>query len=83
MFLRGWCLGACSKCVIAPDAVEGIENVVDYCEIDTSDRETLLSWGIADGIYVEGEPYGPYEQPCTRDVFRRDLLWIAEGKGKT
>ena len=81
VFVNGWCLGACSQCVTAREAVEGLDDIVDYSEVDTSDPDVLLSWGISDGLYVEGEPHRPYEPPCTSDVLRQDLLEIAERKG--
>lgn len=77
VFVNGWCTGACSQCVTARDAVEGLEDNVDYQEVDTSGRETLLSWGISDGLYVEGEPFRPYEPPCTSGVLRRHVLELA------
>jgi GNAT superfamily N-acetyltransferase len=80
VFLNGWCSGACYQCVTAREAVEGLEDIVDFREMDTSDRETMLSWGISDGVYVEGKRYRPYEPPCTSEVLRSDILEIAERK---
>jgi hypothetical protein len=79
-FLNGWCTGSCGQCVTAREAVEGLEDIVEYREIDTSDPETMRSWGISDGLYVEGEPYRPYEPPCTSDVLREDLIALADRK---
>ncbi len=42
LFLNGWCMGACQNCVTAREAVAGLEDVVDYQEVDTSNRETML-----------------------------------------
>ncbi len=80
-FLNGWCMGACSQCVTAREAVAGLQHVVDYHEIDTSDRETLREWGISDGVFVEGEPHRPNEPPCTSEVMRGDLVEVARRKG--
>lgn len=80
VFFGGWCTGSCGQCVTARDAVQGLDEVVEYREVDTSDPETLRRWGISDGLYVEGEPYRPYEPPCTSDVLRQDLLDLAERK---
>lgn len=80
VFLNGWCTGACEQCVTAREAVEGLDHIVDYREVDTSSQEALRLWGISDGIYVEGEPYRPHEPPCTSDVLRRDLIEMAERK---
>ena len=79
-FLNGWCTGACAQCLTAREAVEGLEETVDYHEVDTSDPDTLRSWGISDGLYVEGEPYRPYEPPWTSESLRRDLFELTERK---
>lgn len=81
VFLHGWCTGACSQCVTAREAVEELGDVVEYREFDTSDLATLETWGISDGIYVDGEPHRPYEPPCTSDVLRQDILAIARTRG--
>jgi hypothetical protein len=81
-FFNGWCTGACSQCVTAREAVEGLEAMVDYREYDTSDPETMLSWGISSGLFVEGEPYRPCEPPCSSSQLRRDLINIAKAKSR-
>jgi hypothetical protein len=78
VFVNGWCTGACAQCVTAREAIEGLGDIVEYLEVDTSTQEALSSWGISDGIYVEGEPYRPYEPPFTSDELRRDLIERAE-----
>jgi hypothetical protein len=78
VFLNGWCTGACAQCVTAREAAEGLDDIVDYREVDTSSRDALREWGISDGIYVEGEPYRPDEPPCTSEDLRRDLIELAE-----
>jgi len=76
-FVNGWCTGACSQCIAAREAVRDLEDIVDHCEVNTSDPEVLHSWGICDGIYVNGEPHRPYERPWTSDVLRQDLIELA------
>jgi GNAT superfamily N-acetyltransferase len=80
VFTNGWCMGACAQCMTARDAVRGLDDIVDYREIDTADPATLRSWGISDGIFVEGELHRPYEPPCSSEVLRSDILEIARGK---
>jgi N-acetylglutamate synthase-like GNAT family acetyltransferase len=79
-FVNGWCMGACSQCVTARDAVHGIEEIVDYREVDTSDPEVMRLWGISDGLFVDGEPYRPYDAPPTSEELRQDLLRLADEK---
>ncbi|MFC1572553.1 hypothetical protein ACFL6M_03035 [Candidatus Eisenbacteria bacterium] len=44
VFLNGWCAGACLQCVTAREAAEGLEDIIDYQEIDTSEvlRQDIL-----------------------------------------
>jgi hypothetical protein len=74
-------MGSCGKSVLAREAIEGLDDLVDYLEFDGSDPDVQSSWGISDGVYVEGEPYRAYEPPWTSDVLRRDLLELIEEKG--
>jgi GNAT superfamily N-acetyltransferase len=74
VFRNGWCTGGCSQCVMAREAVSGLERLVIYNEIDTSNRTAMMAWGVSDGLYLEGEPYRPYEPPCTSEVLRGDIL---------
>jgi N-acetylglutamate synthase-like GNAT family acetyltransferase len=80
VFMNGWCTGSCGQCVTARDAVAGLEDRVDYSEVDTSDPEVLRSWGISDGIFVEGEPYRSGEPPASSEVLRADLLELSRRK---
>jgi hypothetical protein len=80
VFVNGWCGVGCHWCVSAREAVAGIEELVVYEEIDTSDRATLLSWGIEDGVLVDGEfRAGP---PLTRDWLRAEILRLSKEKSE-
>lgn len=80
VFTNGWCTGACSQCVTAREAVAGLEDIVDYMEVDTSDPATLRAWGISDGLFVDGEPHRPNEPPCTSEALREEILEIVGRK---
>jgi len=83
MFTNGWCTGNCSQLITVREAVEGLEGSIDYREIDTSEQQVLQEWGIADGLYVDGQPYRPYEPPCTSEMLRQDLVdMVARGGGR-
>jgi hypothetical protein len=81
LFLCGWCTGACSTCVTTREALEGLDEVVAYEEIDTLDPDTLRTWGISDGLYVDGQPYRPDEPPHTAEQLRQDLVRLARDRG--
>ena len=81
VFVNGWCTAACYQCLTAREAVAGLEEIVDYLEVDTSDPEVRRSWGISVGLLVEGKPHRQYEPPCTSEVLRSDILELARQKG--
>lgn len=79
VFVSGWCGVGCYWCAGVREAVAGIEDRVIYEEYDTSNRETLLSWGIDDGVLVDGEfRRGPWSS----DDLRRDLLRLSAERNK-
>ncbi|MFH0778546.1 MAG: hypothetical protein V2A71_07945 [Candidatus Eisenbacteria bacterium] len=61
-------------------AGKGLEDIVDYTEVDTSVGKTMPFGGISNGLYVDGEHHRPYEAPCARDVLRSAILAIAKRK---
>lgn len=77
VFVNGCCTGSCSQCVVAREAVAGLDDIVDYREYDTSDPNVLTEWGISMGVFVDGRPHRPDEPPCTSEVMRTDLLELA------
>ncbi|MGD0999750.1 MAG: hypothetical protein ABSA67_03535 [Candidatus Brocadiia bacterium] len=73
VFVNGWCGGGCEECVRAREAVAGIEDRVNYEEIDTSDRASLLSWGIDDAVFLDDARFGgsPF---WTSEELRKEIL---------
>jgi GNAT superfamily N-acetyltransferase len=81
VFHNGSCTGSCGELVKAREAIEGLEDLIDYTEVDTADRGALAEWGISMGVFVEGKPHRPSEPPCSSEVLRQDLLELARSKG--
>lgn len=81
VFLNGCCTGTCEQCVTAREATDGLDDIVDYAEFDGTDPAVLEEWGVAAGVYVEGEPHRPQEPPSTSEVLREDILKLARDKG--
>lgn len=69
----GWC-GGCIFNLMAREAVDGIEDIVDFIEVDTSIRENLLEWGVSDGILLDGKPYRSDGPPFTTEELRADIM---------
>jgi len=80
-FGSGSCMGLCQQVVAARDAAVGLEGVADYIEVDTSDREALMSWGISGGIFLDGEPLRADEPPPSSEVIRQDVLEASRRRG--
>jgi hypothetical protein len=53
---------------------------VAYEEIDTSDRENLLSWGIDDAVYLDDKPFRPDAPPWTSDELRAEILKVVKNR---
>ena len=69
----GWC-GGLGFNLEARKAVEGLEDRVDFTEVDTSVREHLLEWGVSDGILLDGKPYRRDGPPFTAEELRKEIL---------
>jgi GNAT superfamily N-acetyltransferase len=80
LFYNGWCPGGFGQLVAARKATEGLGDLVEYDEIDTSDKEVRFSWGIDNAIYLEGKPFRPYAPPWKSEELREEILQIAENK---
>lgn len=81
VFVSGWCNGGCGYAVTVRDAVQGIEDIVDYREVDTSDRETQLKYGVGlDGIYLDGKPFRPDGPPFTTKELTAEIRTLYESK---
>lgn len=80
-FVNGWCPAQSLACERARRAAAELGEKVLFTEIDTSDREIFLEWGISDGLFVDGVeiPTGPppsYEK--VRAVIRKRLDRLKE-----
>ena len=78
--VNGWCGAGIGQCLTAREAVEGLESVVEYGQVDTSDRATMLSIGLTDAVLVGGEPFRPYGPSYTSDELRTEILNRVEAK---
>ena len=78
--VNGWCLGGCGQCVSARDAVVGLDDIVEYEEIDTSDRKTMLSWGLDDNVFLEDEEFMRFEPPWKPEELRAEIIQLHEQK---
>jgi len=77
---NGWCLG-CYKAVYAREAVQGLEDCVNYFEIEDPEKSAQLHLGEVGGIFLDGEVFLPY-QLCTADSIRAEILRLHSRKKK-
>ena len=82
VFVNGWCGGGCGQCISARDAVAGLDEFVAYEEVDTSDRATMLSWGIVDEVFLDDTPFRPYAPPWTGEELRAEILELSTRKNQ-
>lgn len=80
VFINGWCGVGCHWCAYAREAVKGLEEHVLYEEIDTSDRATMLSWGVEDGVLLNGKWFGG--PPWRSEDLRAEILRLSNAAGE-
>ena len=78
---NGWCLG-CQKIIESRNAIKGLEDIVEYEEIDPPDSATYIHLGNVGGIFLDGKPFKPYEPPGDSDELQAEILRLYEQKGK-
>jgi GNAT superfamily N-acetyltransferase len=69
--VNGWC--GCYKLLCARKAIEGLEHMVEFCEIGTPDHAKILHLGKVGGVLLDGEYFQPYEL-CTADALRSEII---------
>jgi GNAT superfamily N-acetyltransferase len=52
-FVNGWCMGQNLVYERAKRAVAELGDGIEFREIDTTDRTTLMEWGIADALFID------------------------------
>ena len=77
--VNGWC--GCYKYLCAREAVAGLEDIVEYRELDAPDSATILHLGKVGGIFLDGEVFQPY-QLCNGDALRAEIIRLYEQKGR-
>jgi len=75
---NGWC--GCQKYLDARKAVTGLEDRVEYEELDAPDVATILHVGNVGGIFLDGKAFKPYAPPGTSDELRAEILRLYEEK---
>lgn len=76
--VNGWCLG-CYKLLYAREAVEGLDDIVEYIEVETPEQAKILHLGNVGGIFLDGEAFQPY-QICNKDELRTEIIRLGEQK---
>lgn len=77
---NGWC--GCGKFLDARKAVEGLEDIVEYEEMEAPGSASILHIGHIGGIFINGRPYKPYEPPGDPGNLRAEILRVYEEKNK-
>lgn len=54
-FVNGWCTGQNMTYERAKRAADELGDRVVFVEVDTSDRDNLNEWGIAEGLFIDGK----------------------------
>jgi GNAT superfamily N-acetyltransferase len=80
-FRNCWCSG-CGYVLNCREAIRGLDDIVDYSEIDTSEGKIRDYYGIDNGTFLDGKPYRPYEPPWPASELRAEILKLYKAKKK-
>ena len=76
---NAWC-NCFHKKQIAREAVEGLEGVVEYIEVAPPCDGRVIHLGRVGGVYLDGEPYRPYELIGASSELRHRIIELYERK---
>ena len=82
-FVNGWCPSACEVSEVARRVAAEFGDRVVLQEIDTSEREVLLEWGIENALFIDGECINAgvtdYPPPGYEDIKERIQRRLEKG----
>ncbi len=78
-FRNGWCNG-CNSAFTCRDAIAGIEHMVNYSEIDTTDKAVKEKFGVDIQVYLDGSAYRPFEPPWTAETLKQNIIELYHQK---
>lgn len=70
-FINGWCPAQNLIFERARRASETFGDAVHFQAIDTSDRQTLLEWGISDEVFINGKKVSAGPPPSYDKIYKR------------
>ncbi|MBN1351056.1 GNAT family N-acetyltransferase [candidate division KSB1 bacterium] len=76
---NAWCNG-CNKLRIVREAIEGLENIVDYHEAGAPHQNRIIHLGNVGGVFLDGKVYRPYQLIGKSDDLRAEILRLYEVK---
>ena len=62
------------------EAIEGIENLVDYAEVGPPQCNRMIHLGYVGGVYLDGKVYRPYEFLDSAEDLREEIVRLYELK---
>ncbi len=69
-FINGWCPAQNIVFERARKAAAELGDRVEFTEIDTSDRDIFLDWGITDGLFIDGKQVNTGPPPSYEKIKR-------------
>ena len=76
---NAWCNGL-HKQRVARDAVKGLEDIVEYVEVGPPYEGRMIHLGRVGGVFLNGEPYRPYELIGESSELRNRIIDLYEIK---
>jgi hypothetical protein len=74
-----WCNGN-GKLMVTRDAIKGIEQLIEYKEVETPYRNRIIHLGYVGGVFLDGKAYRPYQLIGESEDLRVEIIRIFEQK---
>ena len=74
-----WCNGH-GKLRVSREAIKGIEQLVEYSEVEAPFKNRMIHLGYVGGVFLDGEAYRPYQLLDSSEDLRAEIIRIYEMK---
>ena len=78
VYLSTWCAGGCECVQQARLASSRLGAEISYIEFPNDSKAEMVQHGCSDGVFLNGQPYRPFEPPWTADDLIRDARQAGE-----
>ena len=68
-----WCNGN-GKLKVTREAIKGLEQFVEYTEVESPFRDRIIHLGYVGGVFLDGKAYRPYQLIGESEDLRSEII---------